>query len=52
MDTRFESIDWIKQEKTIIKRVFERGNELEKKEIIRFYGKQVVDQVLADSSIN
>ncbi|TXJ22302.1 MAG: plasmid maintenance system antidote protein [Chitinophagaceae bacterium] len=51
-DTRFESIDWIKQKKTIIKRVFERGNEQEKKEITRFYGKQAVDQVLAGSPIN
>jgi plasmid maintenance system antidote protein VapI len=51
-DTRFESIDWIKQKKAIITRVFERGNEQEKKEIIRFYGKQAVDEVLTGSPIN
>lgn len=41
-DTKFENIDWIKQKKAVIKRVFERGNEDEKNEIIRYYGKAVV----------
>lgn len=40
-DTKFENIDWIKQKKAVIKRVFERGNEDEKNEIIRYYGKAV-----------
>ncbi|MBK6833928.1 MAG: plasmid maintenance system antidote protein [Bacteroidetes bacterium] len=45
-DTNINTIDWQKQKKTIIKRVFERGNELEKKEITRFYGKELVKEVL------
>ena len=39
-DTKMEKIDWKKQKKAVIKRVFERGNEIEKKEITRFYGKK------------
>ena len=38
-DTDIDHIDWHKQSKAVIKRVFERGNETEKKEIIRFYGR-------------
>lgn len=45
-DTKINSIDWEKQKKAIIKRVFERGNEMEKKEIIRFYGAKTVDAIL------
>lgn len=45
-DTNLEKIDWDKQRKSVIKRVFERGNEIEKKEIIRFYGKSFVSEVL------
>jgi hypothetical protein len=41
-----ESIDWEKQKKAIIKRVFERGNATEKSEIIRFYGTKTVDDIL------
>jgi len=37
-DADISKIDWKKQYKAIIKRVFERGNEDERKEIIRFYG--------------
>jgi plasmid maintenance system antidote protein VapI len=44
-DTAIEHIDWKKQYKAVIKRIFERGNETEKSEIIRFYGKQKVDDV-------
>lgn len=47
-DTRIESIDWQRQYKAVIRRVFERGNEQEKKEIIRFYGKTKVDQFLSE----
>ena len=39
-------IDWERQYKSVIKRVFERGNEEEKKEIFRFYGKQKVEDLL------
>lgn len=45
-DTDISRIDWEKQYKAVIKRVYERGNETEKKEIIRFYGSQKVNMVL------
>ena len=45
-DTKMESIDWEMQKNAVIKRVFERGNEIEKKEIIRFYGQEDVKDIL------
>lgn len=36
-DTDFKKIDWLRQQKFILKRVKERGNEEEKLEIARFY---------------
>ena len=45
-DTDIDQIDWQKQSKAVIKRVFERGNETEKNEIHRFYGSQKVNNVL------
>jgi addiction module HigA family antidote len=45
-DTDVNRIDWMRQRKSVINRVFERGNSLEKNEIIRFYGKEIVDSVL------
>lgn len=45
-DTQMENLDWEKQKNAIIKRVFERGNEIEKKEIARFYGQGTVDDIL------
>jgi antitoxin HigA-1 len=45
-DTKIEKINWKKQKNAVIKRVFERGNEIEKKEIIRFYGRKNIDEVL------
>ncbi|WP_220388694.1 helix-turn-helix domain-containing protein [[Flexibacter] sp. ATCC 35208] len=47
-DTQMEKIDWQKQKRAVILRVFERGNEQEKEEIIRFYGKKVVDEIIKD----
>jgi len=44
-DTKIEKIDWIIQKEAVIRRVMERGNEIEKKEIQDFYGKGVIDQV-------
>lgn len=49
-DTDFQKIDWQKNYKAVIKRVFERGNEEERKEITRFYGKKKLEQVLSSSS--
>ncbi|KDN55648.1 DUF6922 domain-containing protein [Flavobacterium seoulense] len=48
-DTKKSTIDWEKHKKAIIKRVFERGNEMKKKEIIRFYGSEMVDMILKKS---
>jgi plasmid maintenance system antidote protein VapI len=45
-DTKIENINWEKQKSAVIKRVFERGNEIEKKEIIRFYGIENVNRIL------
>lgn len=41
-DTTFDKIDWDKNKRAIIKRVLERGNDLEIREIISFYSKGVV----------
>lgn len=45
-DTSMKHIDWNGQKKSIIKRVFERGNMTEKKEIINFYGPNTVRTIL------
>lgn len=45
-DTKMEKINWHKQKIAIIKRIFERGNDLEKEEITRFYGKSTVSNIL------
>ncbi len=45
-DSSFDKIDWEKHKRSVIKRVFQRGNEEEKNEIIRFYGKKLIDDVL------
>ena len=45
-DTKMENIDWEKQKNAVIERVFERGNEIEKKEIVRFYGRENVNNIL------
>ena len=37
-DTDFDKIDWGCYRKSVIQRIFERGDESEKEEIIRFYG--------------
>ena len=44
-DTDINKIDWHKQFKGIIQRVYERGNEDEKKEILRFYGKDKIKAI-------
>ena len=41
-DTDMASIDWNKNKQVIINRIFERGNEQEITEIIRFYGENMV----------
>ena len=50
-DTKFENINWIKQKKAVIKRVFERGNEDEKNEIKRYYGEAAVEKIMITNNI-
>jgi addiction module HigA family antidote len=45
-DTNIEKIDWEKQKAAVINRVFERGDEEEKNEITRFYGKDTIKELL------
>jgi plasmid maintenance system antidote protein VapI len=45
-DTDIKKIDWHQQKKAVIKRIFERGNDEEKKEISRFYGENTVNAIL------
>jgi antitoxin HigA-1 len=45
-DTDISTIKWEKHKKSVIQRVFERGNETEKAEITRFYGEEVVNAIL------
>jgi antitoxin HigA-1 len=45
-DTDMKLIDWERQYKAVIRRVFERGNEREKEEIIRFYGPDKIHETL------
>ena len=45
-DTDIHSINWEKNKTSIIKRIFERGNEQEINEIISFYGNKEIENVL------
>ena len=45
-DTNIEHIDWRRQKRPIIKRVFERGTFTEKKEILSYYGRDLIKEVL------
>lgn len=44
-DTDINKIDWSKQYKAVIQRVFERGNDTEKREILNFYGKDKIKEI-------
>ncbi|MCE7069053.1 plasmid maintenance system antidote protein [Dyadobacter sp. CY327] len=46
-DTDISRIDWEKQAKAVIERVFERGNEDEKAEIARFYGQTKIEHIVS-----
>ncbi|WP_225312600.1 DUF6922 domain-containing protein [Pseudotamlana haliotis] len=46
-DTDISKIDWSRQFKVVIHRVFERGNDTEKNEIRHFYGEKKVEVVLS-----
>lgn len=45
-DTSLDKIDWEKHKKAVITRIFEKGNQTEKDEIIRFYGKESIESTL------
>jgi antitoxin HigA-1 len=45
-DTDIQKINWEQQKRSVIKRISERGNDQEKAEIIRFYGKQAVNEII------
>ncbi len=51
-DTDFKLLDWEKQKSAIIKRIFERGNDVEIKEIISFYGLSIVQQTIDATKSN
>lgn len=45
-DTDINKINWTKQRKAIINRVYKRGNDIEKNELNKFYGKAVIKKYL------
>ncbi|MBP6127992.1 helix-turn-helix domain-containing protein [Flavobacterium sp.] len=45
-DTDINKIDWSKQYRAVIQRIFERGNESERNEVIRFYGQEKIKNAL------
>lgn len=45
-DTKMENINWEKQKNAVIKRVFERGNDIEKNEVINFYGIENINDIM------
>ena len=48
-DTDIKTIDWEKNKPSVIRRIFERGNEKEISEIIHFYGKKDITAILIQS---
>jgi plasmid maintenance system antidote protein VapI len=51
-DTDINKIDWQKQYRAVVQRIFERGNEVEKEEITRFYGKAKIKAALEARKTN
>lgn len=45
-DTDYDKINWIENRRPIIRRIFERGDEKEIKEILDFYGIDIVQEEL------
>lgn len=50
-DTDISQIDWDKQKYAVIRRIMERGNALEIKEIKQFYGAAIIKEVLKQKSV-
>ncbi|WP_342328930.1 plasmid maintenance system antidote protein [Pedobacter sp. FW305-3-2-15-E-R2A2] len=51
-DTDMNKLDWEKQYKPIITRIFERGDSGEKQAIIDFYGTEKVKEVIGSTSVS
>jgi len=51
-DTEIKNIDWQKHYAFVIKRVFERGNDDEKRELIRFYGEEKIKELTGSSGLS
>jgi antitoxin HigA-1 len=49
-DTDLQKIDWKRQKRAVIERVWERGNEQEKVEMTKLYGEQEIDNILNQKS--
>ena len=49
-DTNISKIDWQNQSVAVIKRIFERGNDIEKEEIKRFYKNKLVKTTLEQNT--
>jgi len=47
-DTDVKKINWEKNKRAVINRIFKRGNQIEKDEIIRYYGLDTVNKVIKD----
>lgn len=50
-DTDIQKIDWARQYKFVIKRVFERGNDIEKEELLKFYGSEKIKEITGSALI-
>lgn len=50
-DTDIDKINWSKQYKAVIKRVYERGNMKEQSEIVRFYGTEKVRESISSNPL-
>ena len=50
-DTDIAMIDWAKHYKAVIRRIFERGNEIEKQELLHFYGEEKINIALSTSTV-
>lgn len=47
-DTAIDKLDWNLNKEFIVQRIFERGDEKEQKELLNFYGKQIVATILSE----
>ncbi len=50
-DTDINKIDWERQYRAVIQRAFERGNDEEKREVLRFYGEDKVKAITGSALV-